>query len=203
MISYQKLDVVEVIGMDFLKQRILQESEVLSDHVITLDSILNQQVDPKLIMELGREFAKRYSEEKITKVLTIESSGISLGFATALELGVPLVFARRRKTLVSDPETYSERVPSFTKGIVTDMLVSRKFLQPTDRILLIDDIIANGDAARGLIRIIERSGATLVGVGIAVEKSFQVGARTIRDQGIRVESLVTISSLQGGKVRFE
>lgn len=203
MISYQKLDVVEVMSMDFLRDKILQESEVLSDHVITLDSILNQQVEPQLIMALGREFAKRYSSEKITKVLTIESSGISLGFATALELNVPLVFARRRKTLMSDPEAYSERVPSFTKGIVTDMLVSRKFLDPGDHILLIDDIIANGDAARGLIRIIERSGATLVGVGIAIEKSFQAGARTIRDQGIRVESLVKIASLQDGIIKFE
>lgn len=189
--------------MELLKQIILQESEVLSDHVITLDSVLNQQIDPQLIMQLGRRFAELYSGEKITKVLTIESSGISLGFSTALELNVPLVFARRKKTLVSDPETYSERVPSFTKGIVTDMLISRRFLTPDDHVLIIDDIMANGDAVRGLIRIIERSGAKLVGLGIAVEKSFQAGGRTIREQGLRVESLVKIASLQGGVIRFE
>jgi len=189
--------------MELLKETILRESEVLSDEVVTMDSILNQQVDPELIMELGREFAKRYSGEEITKVVTIESSGISIAFATAYYLKVPVVFARRKKTLMSDPDAYSERVPSFTKGIVTDMLISRDFLSKDDRILLIDDIIANGDAARGLIRIIERSGAVLVGLGIAVEKSFQAGARTIREQGYRVESLVKIASLAGGQITFE
>jgi len=189
--------------MEVLRERILRESEVLSDQVITLDSILNQQVDPKLIMMLGEEFAKRYGIERITKVVTIESSGISIAFATAYYLGVPLVFARRKRTLVSDPDAYIERVPSFTKGIVSDMLISRSFLSPVDRVLLIDDIIANGDAARGLIRIIERSGATLCGLGIAVEKSFQAGARTIREQGYRVESLVKIASLEQGHIKFD
>ena len=189
--------------MELLKQIILRESEVMSDQVLTLDSVLNQQIDPQLIMQLGRRFAELYSGEPITKVVTIESSGISLGFSTALELNVPLVFARRKQTLVSDPETYSERVPSFTKGIVSDMLIPRKFLSSEDNVLIIDDIMANGDAVRGLIRIIERSGATLVGLGIAVEKSFQAGARTIREQGIRVESLVKIASLEGGVIRFE
>ena len=189
--------------MELLKERILRESEVLSDRNITLDSILNQQVDPKLIMAMGEEFANRYRDEQITKIVTIESSGISIAFATAHYLGVPLVFARRKKTVISDPEVYIERVPSFTKGIVSDLLIARDFLSDQDRILLIDDIIANGDAARGLIRIIERSGATLVGLGIAVEKSFQAGARTIREQGYRVESLVKIASLVGGQIHFE
>lgn len=188
--------------MERLKQRILQEAEVLSDQVLTLDSILNQQVDPELILRLGREFAQRFGGERIDKVLTIEASGISVAFATALELRVPLVFARRKKTLVSDPEAYIERVPSFTKGIVTDLIVSRKFLKPGEKILLIDDIMARGDAARGLIRIVERAGAELVGVGIVIEKSFQSGARTIREAGYRLESLVRIVSLEGGTIQF-
>jgi xanthine phosphoribosyltransferase len=189
--------------MDLLKEAILRDSVVVSDQVVTLDAVLNQQVDPALIMEIGKAFAQLYRNEQISKVLTIESSGISIAFATAYHLGVPLVFARRKKTLVSDPNTYNERVPSFTKGIVSDLWIAQSFLAQSDRILLIDDIIANGDAVRGLIRIIERSGAKLVGVGIAVEKSFQAGARTIQEQGYRVDSLVKISSLADGKVTFE
>ncbi|MEB3100188.1 xanthine phosphoribosyltransferase [Ferviditalea candida] len=189
--------------MEVLKQRILQEASVLSDQLLRLDSILNHQVDPQLIMQMGEEFARRYADEKVTKVLTMESSGISPAFATALELGVPLVFARRKRTIPTDTDEYSERVPSFTKGIVTDIVVARRFLKPEDRILIIDDIIANGDAARGLIRIVEKSGASLAGLGIAVEKSFQSGGRSIRERGIRVEALVQIRSLDQGKIQFE
>ncbi|MFC4777268.1 xanthine phosphoribosyltransferase [Paenibacillus sp. GCM10023252] len=189
--------------MDSLKQRILQEGSVLSSDVLKLDALINHQVDPLLTMEMGKEFAKRYAEQEITKVITVESSGIPAAFATASVLGVPLVFARRKKTLIADPDAYCERVPSFTKGIVTDIMVSKQFLTKQDRVLFIDDIIANGDAARGLIKIIERSGAHLAGLGIVVEKSFQAGARTLREQGIRVESLVRISSLDDGIISFE
>lgn len=189
--------------MEVLKQRILQEASVLSNQLLRLDSILNHQVDPQLTMQMGKEFARRYAGEKVTKVLTMESSGISPAFATAFELGVPLVFARRKRTVPMDADEYSERVPAFTKGIVTDIVVSRRFLKPEDRILIIDDIIANGDAARGLIRIVEKSGASLAGLGIAVEKSFQSGGRSIRERGIRVESLVRISSLEHGEIQFE
>lgn len=189
--------------MDILKQRIMQQGVILSNQTLQLDALLNHQVDPKLIMEIGKEFARRFKEERITKVLTIESSGITVAFATALELGVPLVFARRKKTLTTDGEVWCERVPSFTKGIVTDILVSKNVLSNQDRVLLIDDIIANGDAARGLIRILERAEAELAGVGVVVEKSFQAGARLIREQGFRFESIVQIKSLEGGTVQFE
>ncbi|GGG21977.1 xanthine phosphoribosyltransferase [Paenibacillus abyssi] len=188
--------------MEKLKERILSEASILSSDVLKLDGLLNHQVDPELTMEMGREFARLYAEERITKVITVESSGIPVAFATALTLGVPLVFARRKKTLIADPDALTERVPSFTKGIVTDIMVSRQYLMPQDRVLFIDDIIANGDAARGLIKIIERSGAQLAGLGIVVEKSFQAGARTLREQEIRVESLVRIASLEGGKITF-
>lgn len=189
--------------MDILKQRILQEGSIHSQDVLKLDAILNHQVDPQLTMEMGRAFTRLFGDEGITKVLTIESSGISVAFATALELKVPLVFARRKKTLTTDSDTYCERVPSFTKGIVTDIMVSRRFLSADDRVLLIDDIIANGDAARGIIRIIEQAGAHLVGMGVVVEKTFQAGARTIREQGVRVESLVKIAGVDNGQIIFE
>lgn len=188
--------------MEELKQRILAESTVLSSDVIKLDALLNQQVDPQLMVKMGKAFAELYRDEQITRVVTVESSGIPVAFATALELGVPLVFARRKKTLLADADALVERVPSFTKGIVTDIMLSRQFVTENDRILFIDDIIANGDAARGLVKIIQRSGATLVGVGIVIEKSFQNGANMIREQGIRLDSLVQITSLADGKITF-
>ncbi|CAH0117561.1 MULTISPECIES: xanthine phosphoribosyltransferase [unclassified Paenibacillus] len=189
--------------MELLKQRILKEAVVLSDQVLKLDALLNHQVDPKLTMEMGREFARRFADAGVTRVVTIESSGIPVAFAVAYELGVPMVFARRKKALIGEHDALHERVPSFTKGIVTDIMISPQFIAEDDRLLLIDDIIANGDAARGLLKIIERRGAELVGMGIVVEKCFQPGARMFREQGIRLESLVKIASLEGGQIRFE
>jgi xanthine phosphoribosyltransferase len=189
--------------MELLKQRILEVGVVVSDQVLKLDAILNHQVDPVLIMEMGKEFARLFRETKPDKVLTVESSGIPIAYTTALHLEVPMVFARRKKTLTMDQDTYNERVPSFTKGIVTDIMVSSHLLHKGERVLLIDDFIANGDAARGLIRIIEKAEAELVGVGIAVEKSFQAGGSSIRERGIRVESLARISSLANGQITFD
>ncbi|WP_172194289.1 xanthine phosphoribosyltransferase [Saccharibacillus qingshengii] len=181
--------------MEELKERIKREGVIASQQVLKLDAILNHQVDPALTMEMGRTFAARFAAEGVTKVVTIESSGIPVAFAVALELGVPMIFARRKKTLLADPDSYVERVPSFTKGIVTDLMLPKRFINTEDKVLLIDDIIANGDAARGLVKIIRSSEATLVGVGIVVEKCFQSGAQSLRDQGIRLESLVRIQSL--------
>ncbi|MFD2116270.1 xanthine phosphoribosyltransferase [Paenibacillus yanchengensis] len=188
--------------MEKLQTLIKEEAIVISDQVIVMDTFLNHQVDPAFMMELGEQFASRFKEHHITKVITIESSGITVAFATALVLGVPLVFARRKKTLVGDTEMLVERVPSFTKGMVTDIMVSKQLLSETDQVLFIDDIIANGDAARGLIKIIERAGATLVGAGIVVEKAFQSGGAYLRESGIQVESLVKIASLTDGEVQF-
>jgi xanthine phosphoribosyltransferase len=189
--------------MERLKQAITEQGMIQSGDVLQLDAILNHQVDPSLIMEMGEEFAKRFAEEGITKVVTIESSGIPIGFATAYKLQVPMVFARRKKTLTTDQDSYCERVPSFTKGIVTDLMISKKLLQPEDRVLMIDDIIANGDAAKGVVRILEQAGCTLIGLGVVVEKSFQVGAQSLREAGIRVDSLVSIAGLQDGQIRFD
>ncbi|WEK55448.1 MAG: xanthine phosphoribosyltransferase [Candidatus Cohnella colombiensis] len=189
--------------MDILKERILKEASVISSGVLKLDSLLNHGVDPKLTMEMGKEFASRFANDKITKVITVESSGIPIAFATALELGVPLVFARRKKTLIGEQDVYCERVPSFTKGIVTDLIVSRTLLSADDTVLFIDDIIANGDAARGLVKIIEQSGAQLAGIGIVIEKSFQAGGRALRELGLRLETLVRIQSLDDNIISFE
>jgi xanthine phosphoribosyltransferase len=188
--------------MDILKERILKEASVINSGVLKLDSLLNHGVDPQLTMAMGKEFAARFEGEKITKVITVESSGIPVAFATAYELGVPLVFARRKKTLLGEPDAYCERVPSFTKGIVTDLIVSRHLLSSDDSVLFIDDIIANGDAARGLIKIIEQSGADIAGIGIVLEKSFQAGGRTLRELGFRVETLVKIQSLDDNTITF-
>lgn len=188
--------------MDKLKQAITRLGAVQSGQVLQLDAILNHQVDPELIMEMGEEFARRFREYNVTKVVTIESSGIPIGFAAAYKLGVPMVFARRKKTLTTDNDSYCERVPSFTKGIVTDLMISKKLLAPEDRVLIIDDIIANGDAVKGVIRILGQAGCTLVGLGVAVEKSFQDGAVSLREAGIRLDSLVRIAELHDGEVRF-
>ena len=188
--------------MEWLKQRIREEAVVISDQVIKLDGLLTHQVDPALIMAMGKEFASRFRDKGITRVITLESSGISVAFATAFELGVPMVFARRKKTLLADPDALCERVPSFTKGIVTDIMISRQYIHETDRVLFIDDIIANGDAARGLIKIIERAGAELIGLGVVIEKSFQAGARTLREQGVNIEPLVRIESLAERTIHF-
>jgi xanthine phosphoribosyltransferase len=186
-----------------LKERILRDAYVLGQDVVQLDSILNQQVDSQLSMEMGREFAARFQEVPITKVITVESSGIPVAFATAYTLGVPLIFARRKRSAIGDPDSYSERVASFTKGMVTDIIVSKQFLSASDHILFIDDIIANGGAAQGLLKIIDRSPAQLAGIGIVVEKAFQKGAAWIREQGVPVETLVTITSLDDGEIHFD
>lgn len=189
--------------MDILKKRLLEEASVLNSDVLKVDSLLNHGVDPQLTMEMGREFARRFADESITKIITVESSGIPVAFATAYEMGLPLVFARRKRTLLGETDAYCERVPSFTKGIVTDLIVSRHLLKAEDSVLFIDDIIANGDAARGLIRIIGQSGARIAGIGIVLEKSFQAGGRALREMGYRVESLVKIKSLDGNVITFD
>lgn len=189
--------------MERLKTELLRHAVIKNEEIVTLDAVLNQMVDPALMMDIGDLFAERFADAGVTKVVTVEASGIAPAFATALRLGVPLVFARRKKTKVSDPDAYCERVPSFSKGIVSDLIIAKRLLSPDDRILVIDDIIANGGALAGLLRIIGQAGAAVAGIGIVVEKAFQPGARTLRDQGYRVESLVRIRSLAGGKMDFE
>lgn len=188
--------------MQLLQNKVREEGIVLSGQVLKVDSFLNHQMDPVLMKEVGREFARLFQEEKITRVLTIESSGIAPGIMTALELEVPMIFARKQKSLTLREDIYVEKVYSFTKQESNDITVSKKFIHPGDRVLIIDDFLANGEAAFGLARIVEQAGAEVAGIGIVIEKAFQPGGRLLVEAGYRVESLVRIAALDNGEVTF-
>lgn len=188
--------------MKLLKDKVITEGIVLSDQVLKVDSFLNHQMDPVLMKEVGAEFTRRFANERITKVLTIESSGIAPAIMTALELGVPMIFARKHKSLTLRDNILVEKVYSFTKKESNEITVSKKFLNSDDRVLIIDDFLANGEAAFGLARIVEQVGASVVGIGIVIEKSFQPGAGLLKEAGHRVESLVRIAALENGTVSF-
>lgn len=188
--------------MQLLKQKVINEGIVLSNQVLKVDSFLNHQMDPVLMKEVGKEFIRRFEGEDITRVLTIESSGIAPGIMTALELNVPLIFARKQKSLTLKDDIFVEKVYSFTKKETNEITVARKFMNPGDKVLIIDDFLANGEAAFGLARIVEQAGAEVVGIGIVIEKSFQPGRKLLLEAGYRVESLVRVASLDDGKVTF-
>jgi xanthine phosphoribosyltransferase len=186
----------------FLKQRVREEGIVVSEQVLNLDTLINQQVDPEFAMEAGKLIASRFKDAGVTKIVTIESSGIPMAMGAALELGVSFTFARKKRTLTTDQDVWTERVPSYTKGIVTDLILNKALIKPEDKVLLIDDLIANGDGARGLVRIMNQTGAEIVGFGIVIEKMFQDGGKSLREQGLHVESLVQIQSLSDGQIQF-
>lgn len=188
--------------MELLKAKILSEGKVLSDTVLKVDSFLNHQIDPLLMKEIGEEFANRFSNDVITKVLTIESSGIAPATMLGLTIGAPVVFARKKKSLTLSDNLFSASVYSFTKKETNEISVSKDFLSAEDNVLIVDDFLANGEAVKGLLNIIDKAGANLIGVGIVIEKGFQNGGQTLRDKGIRVESLANIKSLANGKVEF-
>lgn len=189
--------------MELLKQRILQDGHATEDDVLKVDSFLNHQMDIALLNEIGEEFHRRFEGEPITKILTIEASGIGIAAIAAQHFGnVPVVFAKKTKSRNLDGALYTAQVKSFTKGIVYDIQVSQKFLGPDDCVLVLDDFLAKGQALRGLLKIVEASGAKLAGCGIVIEKGFQEGGRLLREQGIRVESLAIISSISNGTVTF-
>ena len=186
-----------------LKQRILSDGKVLPGGVVKVDSFLNHQLDPALIVDIGREFAGLFREEGITRILTLEASGIPIAFMAGLELGVPVVFAKKGKAKTQNAGVYSAVVRSFTKGVEYDITVSKAFLEKSDRILIIDDFLATGEAARGLVNMIGQAGATLVGIGIVIEKVFQGGGAMLREQGIRLESLAMIENItEDGHIVF-
>lgn len=189
--------------MDLLEQKIRDEGNVLSDTVLKVDSFLNHQIDPKLMQAIGEEYAARFRDSGITKILTLESSGIAPATMAGLALGVPVIFARKRKSLTLINELYSAQVYSFTKKETNKISVSKDYISENDVVLIIDDFLANGQAVSGLLEIVEQSGAKLAGVGIVIEKGFQEGGKQIRERGIRVESLAIISSLENGKATFE
>ncbi|MDH5159797.1 xanthine phosphoribosyltransferase [Heyndrickxia oleronia] len=189
--------------MKLLKEKIKQDGVVLSDSILKVDSFLNHQIDPVLMKEIGDEFVKRFQNEKITKILTIESSGISPAVMAGLNLGVNVIFARKRKSLTLVDELYTASVHSFTKNVTNEIAVSKSFINENDHVLVIDDFLANGQAALGLLDIVEQAGATVAGIGIVIEKAFQDGGKLLRNKGIRVESLAEIEKLDNGQVIFK
>ncbi|MCY7784683.1 MULTISPECIES: xanthine phosphoribosyltransferase [unclassified Bacillus (in: firmicutes)] len=188
--------------MEALKRKIEEEGVVLSDQVLKVDAFLNHQIDPLLMQKIGGEFAARFAKDGITKIVTIESSGIAPAVMTGLQLGVPVVFARKHKSLTLTDNLLTASVYSFTKQTESQIAVSGTHLSDQDHVLIIDDFLANGQAALGLLSIVKQAGASIAGLGIVIEKSFQPGRDELVKLGYRVESLARIQSLEEGKVSF-
>ena len=181
--------------MQLLEDRIRRDGVVRDGGVLKVDSFLNHQMDIALFGEMGKEFYRLFGDERVTKILTIESSGIGIACITAQTFGCPLVFAKKSKTLNIAGDVWTSKVRSYTHQRVYDIIVSKDFLGPNDRVLVIDDFLANGAALSGLIELVEQSGATLVGCGICIEKAFQPGGDMLRSKGVRVESLARVKSM--------
>lgn len=181
--------------MKLLEDRIRRDGKIKGGEVLKVDSFLNHQMDVSLFAEIGKEFARLYGDCGVTKILTIEASGIGIACVTAQFFGVPVIFAKKNKTRNIAGDVYTSQVESFTHGKAYDIIVAREFLQPQDKVLLIDDFLANGSALQGLVKLVRDAGATLVGAGIVIEKAFQPGGALIRGQGIRVESLARIKGM--------
>ena len=181
--------------MNFLEERILKDGIVKEGNVLKVDSFLNHQMDTALIDEIGAELYRRFAGETVTKVLTIEASGIAIAYAAARCFGVPMVFAKKAKSINIDGDMYSAEVESFTHKNKNQVIVSKKFLNENDHVLIVDDFLANGCALQGLISITESAGASVVGIGIAIEKGFQYGGRSIRNLGYHLESLAIVESM--------
>lgn len=190
--------------MNCLEERILKDGMVKEGNVLKVDSFLNHQMDITLFNEMGKEWKRRFEEKNITKILTIEASGIGIACVAAQHFGVPVVFAKKAKSINLEGEMYTAEVESFTHKNKNQVIVSKKFLSAGDRVLLIDDFLANGCALLGLIQIVQAAGATVEGIGIAVEKGFQSGGRMIRNLGYQLESLAIVENMdwQTGKITF-
>ena len=190
--------------MNFLEERIVKDGVVKPGNVLKVDSFLNHQMDIPLLEEIGKEFKRRFAEKNINKVLTIEASGIGIAVFVAKEFGVPMVFAKKSKSINIAADVYMAEVESFTHKNKNQVVVSKQFLQEGDRVLIIDDFLANGCALLGLISIVENAGATVEGCGIVIEKGFQTGGQTIRDMGYQLESLAIVEAMdpENGTVTF-
>ena len=189
--------------LDLLKKRIVEDGRVIGDDILKVDMFLNHQIDVGLLQEIGKEFKRRFADTEVTKILTIEASGIGIACITAQYFSVPVVFAKKGLHRNVGDNVYSADVYSFTKDITTTITVSKDYIHKEDRILIIDDFLANGAAATGLIDIINQADATLAGVGIVIEKGFQPGRRLLESAGVRLESLAVIKSMGNGKIVFD
>lgn len=188
--------------MKQLQEKILKEGTVLGQGVLKVDHFLTHQVDPQLMTAIGQDFANYFAEEKITKVVTLEASGITPAVFTALSLDVPMIYARKSKSLTLSEELLTSSVYSFTKQVTSDISISRHLLTEEDTVLIIDDFLANGQAAKGLIELCQQAGANVAGLGIVIEKSFQSGRQLLEDAGIHVYSQARIASLDDGEITF-
>ena len=190
--------------MNFLEERILKDGIVKPGNVLKVDSFLNHQMDIGLMEQIGAEFKRRFADKPVTKVLTIEASGIGIACFVAREFGVPMVFAKKSKSINIEGEMYVAEVESFTHKNRNQVIVSKRFLGPEDHLLIVDDFLANGCALQGLISIAESAGATVEGLGIAVEKGFQIGGRVIRNLGYDLQSLAIVDAMdpETGMITF-
>ena len=181
--------------MKVLQERILSDGIVKSDGILKVDSFLNHQIDVSLLEELGMELYRRFSDKKVTKILTIETSGIAIAYAVARLFGVPLVFAKKKKSVNIDGEIYVAEIPSSTNKRVNQVILSKKFISSEDSVLVIDDILANGGSLQGLISLVDAAEATVAGLGIVIEKGFEEGGHRIRNLGYHLESLAIIEDM--------
>ncbi len=189
--------------MKILEDRIISDGTALPGDVLKVDSFLNHQIDVALLKKCGEEWYKLYKDTEITKIITIEASGIGLACIVADFFNVPVVFAKKTKSLNLSSECYTAEVYSYTKAATKTVMISKKYISPDDKVLIIDDFLANGSALRGLISIIEQAGASVAGIGIAVEKEYQGGGNELRKKGYRIESLAKIASMsENGKIEF-
>ncbi|MEA4894749.1 MAG: xanthine phosphoribosyltransferase [Oscillospiraceae bacterium] len=188
--------------MQLLKERILRDGKVRDGNILKVDSFLNHRMDVKLFGEMAQEFFRLFHDEDVSVVLTIEASGIGIACFVAKAFDCPVIFAKKSKTKNIAGDVYSAKVESFTHGGTYDIIVAKEFLNSSDRVLIIDDFLANGSALTGLTAIIKEAGATPVGAGIAIEKAFQHGGDALRAQGLRIESLAKIASMENGTVNF-
>ena len=188
--------------MKLLEERIKKDGIVKPGTVLKVDQFLNHQMDIAFFNEMGKEFKRLFADCKVNKILTIEASGIGIACIVAQYFDVPVVFAKKAQSINIDGDVYSTKIQSFTHQRVYDVIVSKKYLNPEDHILIIDDFLANGCALEGLIDLVQSAGATVEGIGIAIEKGFQQGGKLIRDRGIRLESLAIVDSMEGGELVF-
>lgn len=188
--------------MNFLEEKVIEEGIVINEEILKVDKFINHQVDPRLMKKIGEEFYDFFNKKEITKIITVESSGIAPALTTALEFDVPLVVLKKQKSSILNNDIYQTEVKSFTKNISYNLTVSKNYISKDDKVLFIDDFLANGEASMGAIRLIENAGAEVVGVGILIEKSFQSGREKLNSAGYEVYSLVRVKSLKNNKIEI-
>lgn len=189
--------------MSYLKERILKDGIILPNNVIKVDSFMNHQIDPEIMQEIAIDFYYHFRQEGITKVLTIEASGIAPAIITAAHFKVPMLFAKKTQpSTLGNKDFYETNVFSYTKNVTNRVIISKKYINENDRVLIIDDFLANGEAALGLVDLVEQAGAQVAGVGICIEKSFQNGRQKLMDKGLEVFSVCRIGSLEDQQIEF-